>query len=269
VRWLRGAMVVARALRKRAVSGESGKFLERIARRGPAWREAVFEMRLLLRNLLPRITIFNVLLFAGAIAFIGVLPIEASDLRESALQLYFAGHFGTGGLVVWHGQNFFSYEGRCLEGSLARPVSAAHRVAGKLLFLGVGVLVCFLLPLPVLLGAQSPFLVVHAAIFLYNLGLLAPATLAGATFNRKALAIDKLSFRQTNISGVRMAIMVPLIGLPLVPIWLFDSIALQFGSIAGLGGLSMLAWPLWRRGLVALYRRNRHAMARGFRASRE
>jgi hypothetical protein len=77
-----------------------------------------------------------------------------------------------------------------------------------------------------------------------------------------------MTFTQTNFSGVRAAVVLPLFALPAIPIWLIDSFSLRFGLIAGLGVLSAVAWPLWRRALVALYRRSRYAMMRSFRASR-
>ena len=270
-RWLRGAMVLDQGAQDAGRSGASNDWLDRLARRGPAWREAVLETRLLLRNSQTRFTIFNVLLLVGLIVGLGFVPIELRDLKDSTLNFinltFFTGLFGTGGIAVWHGQNLFSYEGRCFEGSTARPATAGHRVAGKCLFLAGGVLICFLLPLPILLWLQSPFLVIHGAFFLYNVGVLVPAVVAGATFNRKALAISETTLAQTNFSGVRAAVVLPLFGLPMIPILLFDSVLLRFGTIAALGAVSALAYPLWRRGLVPLYRRNRYAMMRGFRSS--
>ncbi|MCS3645920.1 hypothetical protein GGP63_000469 [Salinibacter ruber] len=140
---------------------------------------------------------------------------------------------------------------------------------GKLLFLEAGTLACFLIPLPFLLLRQSPFLIVHSAFFLYNAGVVVPAMIAGATFNRKALEIDQRSFSQTNFSGGRVAVTFPLLVLPFLFLFSFDRLVLQFGGVAALGLLSLLALPVWLRGLTRLYDYNRHAMLRGFRASRE
>ena len=138
-----------------------------------------------------------------------------------------------------------------------------------MLFLAGVALVCSLVPLPVLLWTGSPFLAVHTSFLFYNVGLLVPATVAGATFNRKILSIGEMTFTQANFSGVRAAVVLPLFALPAIPIRLIDSFSLRFGFIAGLGVLSAVAWPLWHRGLTRLYKRNRHSMMRGFRTSRK
>jgi hypothetical protein len=273
-RWVRRAMVLDRQQRRSVPIGPSSSVLDRWARRGPAWREAVLEGRLLLRNAQTRWTLVTALLVVALVAGLGLIPFEWADLRGAApLQLLnmtlFPGLFATGAVAFYHGQNLFSYEGERVEASMARPVAARHRVGGKLLFLEVGVLACFLLPLPALLLAQSPFLVVHTTFFLYNLGVVAPAIVAGATFNRKALAVQETTFAQANVSGARTALLLPLLALPFLFLFAFDRLALQFAPIAAIGTLSLLARPLWLRGLAALYEWNRHAMARGFRASQD
>ncbi|WP_263792418.1 DUF5687 family protein [Salinibacter sp.] len=271
-RWLRQAMVVDRSQR-RSASGGSSEWLSRLARRGPAWREAVLEVRLAWRNPQTRMSVFTAFLLPVMVTAFAFFPIELSDLRSmSGAQLFnailFPGLFTTGAVAIFHGQNLFSYEGGSIEATVARPVSPCARVAGKLLFLEAGTLACFFIPFPFLLARQSPFLLVHTSFFLYNAGVLVPAIIAGATFNREALTIDERSFSQTNFSGGRIAITFPLFGVPLLFLFSFDRLLFQFGGFAGLGLLSLLAMPLWLRGLARLYEYNRHAMLRGFRASR-
>ncbi|MCS4038651.1 DUF5687 family protein [Salinibacter ruber] len=273
VRWLRGAMVVDHSS-PRASSDGSSEWLDRLARRGPVWREAVLEARLLLRNAQTRWTFFTALFFVLVISGFSVSPIEVADLRaappmELINMTVFPGLFATGMFAIYHGQNLFSYEGTGVEACEARPVSARHRMGGKLLFLEVGTLFCFLVPLPTLLLSQNPFLIVHTTFFLYNAGVVVPAVVAGATFNRKALAVDEQAFAQTNFSGGRVAVTFPLFVVPFLFLFSFDRLVLQFGGVAALGLLSLLALPVWLRGLTRLYDYNRHAMLRGFRASRE
>lgn len=273
VRWLRREMRVDRSARSRSVR-LSSDVLDGLARRGPYWREAVLEARLLVRNAQTRWMLVVALMFVIVVAGFGVLPIEFADLREAPpMELLnltlFPGLFATGAFAIFYGQNLFSYECDGIEASMARPVSARHRVGGKLLFLEAGTIVCFLIPLPVLLLSQNPFLIVHTTFFLYNLGVVVPAVVAGATFNRKALAVEEMNFAQSNVSGPRTAIVLPLFALPFPFLFAFDRVWLQFGPIAAMGVVSTLAYPLWIRGLTALHEYNRYAMMRGFRASRE
>jgi hypothetical protein len=266
-------MVVDRS-RHRSASGGSSECLDRLARRGSTWREAVLEARLLWRNSQTRMSAFTTALLPVMVTAFAFFPLELADLRSmSGAQLlnatFFPGLFATGAVAIFHGQNLFSYEGSSIEATMARPVSARTRVLGTLLFLEAGTLTCFLIPLPFLLARQSPFLIVHTSFSLYNAGVLVPAIIAGAPFNRKALTIDERSFSQTNFSGGRMAITVPLFGVPFLFLFSLDRLLFQFGGVAGLGLLSLLAMPLWLRGLARLYEYNRYAMMRGFRASRD
>lgn len=271
-RWLRRAMVVDQK-RRSGAAGRTSDGLDWLARRGPVWREAVLEARLLLRNSQTRWTFFTALFFVLVISGFAFFPIEVADLREAPpMELInmtvFPGLFATGIFAIYHGQNLFSYEGTGVEACEARPVSARHRMGGKLLFLEVGTLFCFLIPLPTLLLSQNPFLIVHTTFFLYNAGVVVPAMVAGATFNRKALAVDEQAFMQTNFSGGRVAVTFPLFVIPFLFLFSFDRLVLQFGGVSALGLLSLLALPVWLRGLTQLYDYNRHAMMRGFRASR-
>ena len=272
VRCLRRAMAVD-CSQRRSASGGSSEWLSRLARRGPAWREAVLEVRLVWRNPQTRMSVFTTSLLPVMVTAFAFIPFELADLRSmSGAQLFNAtlgpGLFATGAAAIFYGQNLFSYEGDSIEATMARPVSSYARVAGKLLFLEAGTLACFFIPFPFLLARQSPLLVVHSSFFLYNAGVLVPAIIAGATFNREALTIDERSFSQTNFSGGRTAITFPLFGVPFLFLFSFDRLLFQFGGFAGLGLVSLLAMPLWLRGLTRLYEYNRHAMLRGFRASR-
>lgn len=271
--WLKGAMVVDRG-RHAVASSPTGDGLDGLARRGPAWREAVLEIRLLWRNSQPRLLLFTIPLLPVGVTVLAFFPLELADLQSmSGHQLLnmtlFPGLFATGAVAIYYGTNLFSWEGHCLEATMARPAAFRSRVAGKLLFLEVGTLACFLLPLPVLLFQKNPFLIVHTSFYLYNAGVVAPAMIAGATFNRNALTIDERSFSQTNFSGGRTAIALPLFGAPFLFLFSFDHLALQFGGIAVIGCLSLLAMPLWLRGLTTLYDWNRYAMLEGFQASRD
>lgn len=275
VRWLRMEMDLDRGTRTTSSTGQTSDRLSVLTTYGPAVREAVLELRLVLRNSKPRLSLFSTLLIAAAVAFLGYFVGSWAELREllSGTQLLntalWQGLFGTGAFVIFHGANGFSWEGGHFEATMAHPVSTQNRIDGKLLLLGASVVLCFLVPLPVFVATGSPIWALHAAFGLYNLGVLVPAAVAGATFNRKALTLNDSMMFEANVSAGRIAIAIPVMVLPIGLLGLLPDVGEALMLIGGLGGVSLLALPLWRRGLAALYRRNQHAMARGFRASRE
>jgi|APHM01.1.fsa_nt_gi hypothetical protein len=275
VRWLRTEMDLDRATRTTSSPGQASDRLGPLTAYGPAVREAVLELRLVLRNSKPRLSLFSTLLIAGAVAFLGYFVGSWAELREllSGTQMLntalWQGLFGTGAFVIFHGANGFSWEGGHFEATMAHPVSTQNRIDGKLLLLGASVVLCFLVPLPVFTATGSSVWALHAAFGLYNLGVLVPAAVAGATFNRKALTLNDSMMFEANASAGRIAIALPVTFLPIGLLGLLPDVGEALMLIGGLGGVSLLAFPLWRRGLTALYRRNQHAMARGFRASRE
>ena len=120
-----------------------------------------------------------------------------------------------------------------------------------------------------MLWTWSPFVIFHTAFFLYNIGAVAPLMLAASAFNRKPVDVNQHSMAASpGMTVGRTVFMLPALGLPALLLFLLDDLVLSLGLIGGFGLLSAAAAPLWRRGLVALYRRNRYAMMRGFRASR-
>ncbi len=276
VRWLRKAMAVDVWGQKGTSSRQRSDRLDTFARYGPAVQEAVLELRLVLRNAMPRFSLFGTFFIAGAAALLGYFVDGWVEVRKllSGTQIIntimWQGVFGTGAFVILYGGNFFSWEAGHFEATMARPISARHRIDGKLLLSAASVVACFLLAAPVFVATGSPAWAFHTSFALYNLGVLVPAMTAAATFNRTALEPnEQIWLGETNFSGGRVAFGIPVLGLPFAVLGLTNDLTFGLALLGGIGGISALALPLWRRGLVALYRRNRHAMARGFRASRE
>ena len=205
----------------------------------------------------------------GALAIVGYVTDSVAELSSGLIHLPVVGLFGTGLHIIQGGPNLFSYEGEQLDAIQSRPVSIQDRMQGRWLFLALGALVPFALPLPVMLWTWSPFVIFHTAFFLYNVGVVAPLMLAASAFNRRPVDANQHSMATSpGTAVVRAVFMLPVLGLPVLLLFLLDDLVLSLGLIGGLGLLSAAAAPLWRRALVALYRRNRYAMMRGFRASR-
>ena len=269
VRWVQGKMVLDRGTQATILSGTSSTLLNQLARRGPAWQEVVLQARRYLRNKQLRVSLFVLPVMVGALAIVGYATDSVAELSSGLIHLLVVGLFGTGHHIIQGGSNLFSYEGEQLDAIQSRPVSIQDRMQGRWLFLALGALVPFALPLPVMLWTWSPFVIFHTAFFLYNIGAVAPLMLAASAFNRKPVDVNQHSMAASpGMTVGRTVFMLPALGLPALLLFLPDNLVSSLGLIGGFGLLSVAAAPLWHRGLVALYCRNRYAMMRGFRASR-
>ena len=265
--WLSGAI----ALDKREQSAAAGGSNDRLGqwvRRGPVWREAVLEGRRHLRNKQLRLTLFVTPLMVGTLAIIGYITTSLQTLTSQPVSFLLVGLFGTGFHIIQDGPNLFSYEGEQVDAFQSRPVPVQERMRGRWLFLTLGALVLFVLPLPVMLWAWSPFVLFHVAFFLYNIGVVAPLMLATSTFNRKAIDVNQQDMMASpGITVGRIVITLPVFGVPVVPLLVLSDPVWYLSLVGAVGLASAAALPLWLRGLATLYRRNRYYMMQGFRAS--
>lgn len=269
VYWLREAIAVDKTRHSPLWSGKK-TVLDRLTRRAPILREAVLELRLIFRNPRPRFIVLASFLPSLMIAALGGVGAGnwSALLKLPDPYIWLLGLSGTGTVVLAYGTNIFSWEGDAFEGMCVRPVAVKARMKTKLLILASSAVLCFLIPLPFLvLGGSIPLLLLQLAFLLYNVGVLCPVVVAGATFNRKAVDPNRRALGQTNYSGARTLIILPLFLLPLLPVLFFNELTLLFTTIAAAGCLSVLGMSFWLRGLTALHESNRYKMARGFRES--
>ena len=88
---------------------------------------------------------------------------------------------------------------------MARPVTIRTRVKGHLLFLLGGAIVLYLLPLPAAIWEPS-FLLVHTAVFFYNVGVTTPVLLAAAPLAREAFSPHDWEIQSIDFSWTRLGL---------------------------------------------------------------
>jgi hypothetical protein len=229
----------------------------------PVLSLALLDARLILRNKRPR-----QMLSAGLplLGLFGVLFLTSKPPPMNVLLFSFLlsgylgmtyGQFG----VAWHGSHF--------DGLLARAVSSKRIVQAQVAVF-VGLCVAPLVPLLPLIAVFAPTLLVSiGAFFLYNLGVTAPLLLGLGLWARKALTLNESTFfNYQGTSTYHFFAVLPVMGFP---IGLVAGLGLDTTLlvVAGVGGLGLVTAPLWMRGLGVLLRRQRHAMAAGFRETTE
>ena len=229
----------------------------------PVLSLALLNAKLILRNKRPR-----QMLGAGLplLGLFGVLFLTSKPPPMNVLLFSFLlsgylgmtyGQFG----VAWHGSHF--------DGLLARAVPSKRIVQAQIAVF-VGLCAAPLVPLLPLIAVFTPTLLTSiGAFFLYNLGVTAPLLLGLGVWARKALTLNESTFfNYQGTSTYHFFAVLPVMGFPmgLVAGLGLDATLL---IVAGIGGLGIVTAPLWMRGIGALLRRQRHAMAAGFRETTE
>lgn len=160
---------------------------------------------------------------------------------------------------AWHGRHF---------DALLIHTESSHTLVRAHFALFAGLCLCSIFAiLPVVIWLVPGILDALAALFLYNLGVCGPFFLLLGTWNRSALALNQTTFFNYQGSSSLQALSIAvLMGLPL---GLFFGMGPQptLWTLTGLGTLGLSTAPLWMSGLGWLLRRQRHAMAAGFRAT--
>jgi hypothetical protein len=175
-----------------------------------------------------------------------------------------------GGWVLDYGTKVLSWEGRRLDGLLGRAVQPRDLLTAKGLSLGVGTLVLWALPLPVIALAGWTATGLHAAFLLYVLGWGLPVALAGAPFNTAPIALnDRSLFNAAEAGWGRIGGSVLILG-PAVGLFSWSgTVAVFAGGLAIIGGLSALCAHLWVRLLRRLWIRRLPILLEVFRAGNE
>jgi hypothetical protein len=265
--WLRGGLALDQIKQPRMRGGMNPR-LPRLAGQSAAWREAVLELRLALRNAQlienarPRLQLFYALAGASIILVISFFSVEVSDLSVEVSQAFGAivvpGLIGTGMLIFGYGRLLFAWEGHTFEGMMVRPVPPRRRIEGKLLFLISGTIIFSLIPLPFLLFSWNPYLFVQIAFLLYSSGFWAPTSVASAILSWSRPSDREYS---TFVSVITFFLDIIPIGVPILPFLLLDRLFLQLASISLIGFISILSMPLWIHFLTSTYQRNRYSMS--------
>ena len=224
---------------------------------------ALLDLKLFLRNKRPRqmllLGVFVIAMFCMA-TITGESPTAANKILFgfflSGYLGIMVGQFG----YAWHGGHF----DRLLHA--ARPTTL---VRAQFLTVAGLCAVPLLLVIPVAGVLQPSLLVSLFALLIYNLGITAPVLILMGTWRREALELDQTAV--FNYQGTMsdsfvyaMLLVLGVMGGPLL-------IALGLGSrpallfVGGLGIVGLGAAPFWIRGLGRMLRRQRHAMATGFR----
>ena len=175
----------------------------------------------------------------------------------------------TGALTLNYGQFMFGWESRYYDGLLARDIAFGDMVKAKLFFLQISCVLLFLLTAPVFVVFAREQLGLYLSFLCYNLGFSCTLILLVATFNTKRLYLSQSAFANWEGTSIQHFILVlPLMLLPVLPMYLLDDPLAAASVIAGLGLASVLGQNLWIALLVRRLTMRKYKMAMGFRGIR-
>ena len=225
----------------------------------PVLSLALLDARLILRNKRPR----QMLGVGAPLVCIFALQFVTLDPPPTNVALF--GFVLSGYLGMTYAQFGVAWHGRHFDGLLARAVSTKQIVQAQVAVFA-GLCTASLLPvLPLIVAFNPPLLAPIGAFFLYNLGVTAPLLLGLGVWARKALTLNESTF--FNYQGTSTHHFFAIVPVMLLPVGLAAGLGLDLTLlvVAGIGVVGIVTAPLWGRGIAALLRRHRYAMAAGFR----
>ena len=172
-----------------------------------------------------------------------------------------------GGWVWGYGMLLFAWEGRLMEGILARSVRPWDLLGAEAVMLTGGTLCLWLLPLPAVLLAGSRAVFLHGCFLAYSLGWGMPVVLAAAPFHRTPVDLNNRRLVSTSDPALEAFLTILLIG-PAVGIFFWaDGLSVFTTGLMVIGGLSALLMPIWGCLFRCVWTQRRHSMLEEFSVS--
>ena len=242
--------------------GQSFSFFDRF---GFAGTMADQELKLILRHKRPRtllglspIFLLYGLIFYGDFNFSEGIP---------AITI-FVGIFITGTFIMNYGQYFLSWNSAYFDFFTSKYQGIKALVTGKYLLFGIVSVLCFLFSIPyVYYGWQ--ILLIHAATFLFNMGITIHFITYLALWKPKPIDINKgAMFNYEGMGIAQFLIIIPITIFPYLVYlpfswWLSDMVGLGMLAITGITGI------IFHRQLIELQvnriSRKRYQIGRSFR----
>lgn len=223
------------------------------------------DIRLNLRNKRTK----SMLYMAPLFLLYGLIFYPTENLEKDSGLLIFVGIFMSAGVMINYLQYAFAYEGGFFDYLLTSGLNFSDYVKAKLLLGSFVVAGCFILTIPYVFYGME-ILLINFACFLFNLGIITPAILYFATYNKKTMVLSKGS--AFNYQGVGISHFLTMLPVFLVPLMIYQPLKwlgyAEYGiAVIGVLGLISLAFrKFYIHAIVANLEQRKYIMATGFRA---
>jgi hypothetical protein len=222
------------------------------------------EMKLYLRNKRTRTILYLLPVFL----LYGLLFYPNKHYMNNTGWLMFVGVFMTGGVMLNYANYAFGYESGYFDALLTKNINFEKYIRIKYYIAVLIATICFILTVPYLLYGVK-ILVINAAMYLYNIGILSFILLYFATYNKKRMDLTRGgTFNYQGIGALNWLAVVPAFLLPIIITIPFNIAGYPFaGTIfTGFTGLAGIFFSGTFIKLIArnFYRR-KYIMAQCFR----
>ena len=237
-------------------------FLNRFGRTGQL---AAAELKLILRHKRSKGSLTMSFIFV----FYGLFFYKQNLLETNSFaSMMFAAVFMTGIFQIAYGQFMFAWQSNHFDGLMANKMDYTDFIKAKFLLFTLAATAVTMLSL--LYGLMSwKLIILHLAVYLYNIGFGSVIVLFFANYNRKRLDLSKgATFNWQGVGATQWLLGFPLLLMPFLIYLPFGVTDRPFwGLIAiGLFGIITLAmrdfWVTW---LTRLFIKERYRLAEGFR----
>lgn len=227
---------------------------------------AATEIKLIIRNKRSKSAVIKSFLFI----FYGLLFYTNPKLAGSTTFFapIFCGMLMTGVFIINYGQFMFSWQSSHFDGILASKISIQDFFRSKFLLFTIFSSINLILSLPYVYFGWR-ILMMHTAMYLWNLGVNATLVLYFANRNYKSIDLSKsASFNWQGVGASQWILSIPLLLGPFIiftPFYLlgFDSLAI---GMVGLVGLAFIfTRKFWISTLSNNFNNKRYLIAEGFR----
>lgn len=232
---------------------------------GKAGELAALELKLILRHKRSRSSVIMGFLFLCYGFFFYRMPLIAGNEFGKML---FAAVFMTGITISVYGQFMYAWQSSHFDGLLSNKINYKDFIKAKFLLFTISS--TLITVLSSFYGFMSyKLLILHAAAYIYNLGVGTVVVLYFANFNYKRLDITaSASFNWQGVGATQWLLGLPLLLLPLIIYLPFGILNLPYwglATIAFLGLVGLLMRNFWVDVIVRKFEKQRYKIAEGFR----
>ncbi len=236
-----------------------------ISEKGLAGTLIAQELKLITRNKRTK----NILWVTLVFAFYGLLFYPGKDvLGNNPIMITFVGIFITGAFMINYGQFLTAWESGSFDGILTRQLSVRAYYRAKWIMLSVSCVILFLITLPYAYFGWK-ILLIHFACLIFNIGFNSFILLYASIYNNKRIDLSKSSMMNYQGTGAtQFLITIPLLLIPIFIIGVLNALNLEMAgiaSLAGVGLLSLAAYPLWMKEIERNFKEKKYKKAAGFR----
>jgi hypothetical protein len=225
------------------------------------------EIKLILRHKRTRSAIIMGLFFV----LYGFLFYKKSLIEKDELHMMvFAAVFMTGSCISIYGQFMFGWQAAHFDGLLVNKTNLKDFIKAKfLLFTIISTAVTILTSFYGLISYKLLF--IQLAAYLYNIGIGTVVVLYFATWNSKAIDLNKgATFNYQGVSATQFILTIPYFLIPYLFYLPFSLAGHPYWGVTclGIAGLAALfTRSYWVNVLLETLKRRRYKIAEGFRAS--